>query len=141
MKTTSAIISALLAVTQACWVLETAHAQSKQEKQYKSHKLQTKQGQQHDLGQDHRSGRDMPDRGTNQTHFSKGPFKSVLIFSLTNAMRLARITNGRKTKVIAHRALLKRGTTACRLVNPDNGSEAIPCLQAWCITTCPAAWF
>ena len=73
MKTTSAIISALLAVTQACWMLETAHAQSKQEKQYKSHKLQTKQGQQHDLGQDHRYGRDMPDRGTNQTHFYKGP--------------------------------------------------------------------
>ena len=73
MKTISAIISALLAVTQACWMLETANAQPGHDKQDKSHKPQTQQGQQQPHREDRRAGRDKPNRETNQIPSYNGP--------------------------------------------------------------------
>jgi Ni/Co efflux regulator RcnB len=62
MKNTSAIISALLAVTQACWMLEPANAQP-------GHAHQGQQQQR----EDRQAGRDMPYREGRHTPSYNGP--------------------------------------------------------------------
>jgi Ni/Co efflux regulator RcnB len=72
MKNTSAIISALLAVTQACWMLEPANAQPGHDKRDKPHKPQTHQGQQQQR-EDRQAGRDMPYREGRHPPSYNGP--------------------------------------------------------------------
>ena len=70
MKNTSAIISALLAVTQAFWMLEPAKAQPDHDK---AHKPRAHQGPNHQQRENRNAGRDMPSRDGMHAPSYNGP--------------------------------------------------------------------
>jgi hypothetical protein len=139
MKSTSAIISALLAVTQACWMIEPVQAQpgehSKPNKAHKPHKAH------HSLHPQHRNDTDMPrHEAIHKTDYNGGLYPSEGIFWSATVKRPEPIMDNLKTGVIAHPGLPKKVETACHRGRLANGSVGSLYPLGSSITKCRAVW-